>query len=150
MEELQAEIETLNSRINLTPVSGAELDAEIAVLEGKLAAMNEVRAAGRDWVAHNWIAGRQPAIRATVPEVIDLSEYELTDNLAAAPVPEAAPIEEGVGAPVHGSAPAYAEGAVEPPAMAAPLAPPMSGSIAFDANTGLAFNVPADDEDLSL
>ena len=148
--ELKFEIETLGSRIDLAPVSGAELDEEIGALENRLAAMNEVRSAGRDWVARNWIAGRQPAVKATVPEAIDLDPSEFTDDQAAAVPEPVAPIEAGVDAHVHVSKPVDAKGAALPQPVPAPLAPPTSVGIGFDANTGLAFDVPSDDEDLVL
>ncbi len=148
-EELQFEIERLSSQVDNATISGAELDAEITFLQARVSAMVKASADGRSFSKGNWLA-LNPAIRPTAHEVIDLDAYEIKDNLAATDSSAVVPIEEGVGAPVHGFAPAYAEGAVEPPAMAAPLAPPTSRSIAFDANSGLAFNVPADDEDLSL
>ena len=148
-EELAYEIERVTSRIDLTPVSGAELDGEIAVLETKLNAMKKVRAAGRDWVAHNWIAGREPAVKPAVPAIIDLDEYEIKDDPAALEHDAGAPIGEGVVASVQGSATPTNAGEDRPAVRSSP-APPLSAGIAFDVKTGQAYHPPVDDGDLSL
>ena len=92
--ELKYELERLDAQIVEHAVEGENLDAEITFLEGKLAAMCQSRARGTPFYPGNWLTGN-PAIRATVPKVIDLDEYEVSTDLAADALPESAPIEAG-------------------------------------------------------
>ena len=133
MEELALETARLESQINHTPISGGDLDARIAVLEGKLSSMREAAASGHGWVAANWLVVGEPAIRPAVPEIIDLDEFEVTNNPAATDTPADAPIEAGA----------------EFVLSSASAAPPLSSGIAYDAITGLAYHPPVEDEDLT-
>ena len=80
-EELRLEMERLESQINHTPINGTDLDAQIAVLEGKLDSMRAAREGGHDWLACNWIGAGLPAIRPAVP-AIELDESEHRELLA--------------------------------------------------------------------
>ena len=131
--ELKYELERLDAQIVEHAVEGENLDAEITFLEGKLSAMVQSRARDTPFYPGNWLTGN-PAIRPTVPKVIDLDEYEIKDDLVA-DIPESAPI--AAGAEVILSS-----------ASATP-SPPRRSGIAYDAN-GLAFHPPVEDEDLSL
>ena len=124
--ELKYELERLDAQIVEHAVEGENLDAEITFLEGKLAAMCQARARGTPFYPGNWLTGKSPAIRATVPKVIDLDEYEVSTDLAA-DIPELAPVEAG----------------------AENILSSASATIAYDAN-GLAYHPQFEDEDLSL
>ena len=145
--EMKYELERLDAQIRTELVEGQNLDDEITFLEGKLEAMRDAQVSGRGFFPGNWLVGKA-AIRPAAPKVIDLDEYEITDNLAATEHDAGAPVEAARDVPVQALAPANnAEGDLSP--RRSPSAPPSSGGIAYDATTGLAFNVPAD-EDLSL
>ena len=135
MEELNYEVERITSQIENRLIDGEELDGQIALHEDKLASMHKARESGWGWVAANWISSKGPAIKPAVPAAIELDESEYTELLDVS------------GAATSGLPPDTADGVVLPEA-AAPVA--LRSGIGFDTDTGQAFSLPPDNEDLSL
>ena len=132
--ELKSEIERMSAQVGQQAIEGKHLDDEITFLGGKLAAMRAAQADGRVFFPGNWLV-LNPAVKATVPKIIDLDESEISTDLAA-DIPELAPVEAG------------AEN-ILPSASATPSAP-LSSGIAYDAATGLAYHPELADEDTTL
>lgn len=143
--ELLVHMDQTQSKIEHNPIKGGDLDAEIAHLEARVAAMRETREKGHNWVLANWLAGK-PAIR---PSVIDLDETEYSEP------PVMSAIEVSSAAPVGLAPNAAGVGVVLPePTPANPHSEiarsRVQTGIGFDCDSGLAFPIFDDDEDLSL
>ena len=150
--ELMYEIEKTQSQIDHRPLKGEELDAEIDFYEAKLDAMREARGTRLGFIRSNWLNG--PMNKRPITIDLEVTEFSDADTLPA-PTETPAPglVHRGAGvspleiaAPVS-SFPGASEDAGAVSDATAPATPRVQTGFGFDADTGLAIPLYADDYD---